>query len=332
MAAFLALAAVLAVLALAVLLRPLWPGARPLAVGTAVLVLASTALLYRLVGTPQALDVAATRAPGSLDEAIAQLEDALRADPRQAEGWRLLAAAYQRQDQPAKARAAYARAIALLPGDAGLLAEAAQARALAHPTRRFDGEAVALLERALAAEPAHQRARWFLGIARRQAGQHAEAAATWAPLLAQVDAATRASLRKEIDAARADAGLPPLPAEPVPAAGAGLAVRVAVDPGLAAALALPGDASVFVIARAPGQPMPVAVEKRRLDELPLTVTLDDADGPMPTHRLSQLREVEVVARLSPSGDASRQPADVESRPARVALPAQATVQLVIEDR
>jgi cytochrome c-type biogenesis protein CcmH len=290
MASFVLLATLIALLAVAVLLRPLWQEARTVALGIAVLVLASTALLYRLVGTPQALDAVATRAPASLDEAIAQLEQALQADPRQAEGWRLLAAAYQRQDQPAKARDAYARAVALLPDDAGLLAEAAQARALAHPTRLFDGEAVALLERALAAEPAHQRARWFLGIAQRQAGRHADAAATWEPLLAQVDASTSASLRKEIDAARAEAGLAPLAEAPAAAPAAGLAVRVTLHPDLAARVRLRGDASVFVIAREPGgTPMPVAVEKRRVDGLPFTATLDDADSPMPTRKLSQLR-------------------------------------------
>lgn len=327
---FVLLATLLSLLALAVLLRPLWHGARTVALGVAVLVLASTALLYRLVGTPQALDPAAARAPQTLDQAIAQLEDALRADPGQAEGWRLLAAAYQGQGQPAKARDAYARAVALAPGDAGLLAEAAQARALAHPTRLFDAEAVAMLERALASEPAHQRARWFLGIAQRQAGRHAEAAATWEPLLAQVDAATAAGLRSEIDAARADAGLAPLPAAPAAAPATGLAVMVSLDPDFAARVRLRGDASVFVIARqAGGAPMPVAVEKRRVDELPFTAVLDDADGPMPTRKLSQLGEVEVVARLSASGNASRQDGDVESAPVRVSLPAQRPVQLVI---
>lgn len=60
---FVLLATLLSLLALAVLLRPLWRGARTVALGVAVLVLASTALLYRLVGTPQALDPAAAPCP-----------------------------------------------------------------------------------------------------------------------------------------------------------------------------------------------------------------------------------------------------------------------------
>ena len=332
MVTFVLIGALLALVVLAVLLRPLWRSARPVALGVAVLVLASTALLYRLVGTPQALDAAALRAPETLGEAIAQLEAELQRNPGQAEGWRLLAQALQRENQPAKSRDAFAKAVALSPDDADLLAEAAQSRALADANRLFDAEAVRLLQRALGLRPDHQRARWFLGIAQRQAGDHAAAATTWEPLLAQVDAATATSLRKEVESARAAAGMPPLPAAIAVAASPGVSVNVSLDPDFAARVRLRGDASVFVIAREPGgPPMPVAVEKRGVSELPFSVTLDDGDSPMPTRKLSQLREVDLVARLSESGVANRQDGDIESRPVRVALPAKGPVELVIGD-
>ena len=333
MTVFVAIAALLCIATLAVLLRPLWRDARGVALGIGVLVLVSTGLLYMLVGTPRVLDVSATRSPETLGDAIAQLEAELKRDPRQAEGWRLLGQAYQREGKPAQSRDAYAKAVALLPDSPDLLTEAAQARALAHPQRLFDTQAVDLLKRAIAAEATHQRARWFLGIAQRQTGDNAEAAATWEPLLAQVDAATRASLRKEIDAARADAGLPALAAAPKPSAAEAskaLAVQVTLDPDFAARVRLRGDATVFVIARAPdGPPMPVAVEKRSVSDLPFTASLDDGDSPMPSLKLSQLKEVVLVARLSQSGIANRQDGDIESKPVRVMLPATKPVELVI---
>ena len=330
MVTFVLIAAVLALVVLAVLLRPLWRSARPVALGVALLVLASTALLYRLVGTPQALDAAALRAPETLGEAIAQLEAELQRNPGQADGWRLLAQALQRESQPVKSRDAFAKAVALSPDDADLLAEAAQSRALADPNRLFDAEAVRLLQRALGLRPDHQRARWFLGIAQRQAGDNAAAAATWEPLLAQVDAATALSLRKEVDSARAAAGMPPLPAAVAVAASPGVSVNVSLDPDFAARVRLRGDTTVFVIAREPGgPPMPVAVEKRDVSDLPFSATLDDGDSPMPTRKLSQLREVELVARLSESGVANKQDGDIESKPVRVTLPAKGPVELVI---
>ena len=50
---------------------------------------------------------------------------------------------------------------------------------------------------------------------------------------------------------------------------------------------------------------------------------------MPTSKLSQLREVELVARLSETGEGNRQEGDIESKPVRIALPAKAPVELVI---
>ena len=328
---FLAVALALAFAVLAVLLRPLWREARGVALAIGALVLVSTGLLYRIVGTPDALDPAALRAPETIGEAIAQLERSLARDPGQAEGWMLLGMAYQRQGELAKSRDAYARAARLAPADPDALTEAAQSRALAAPDRRFDAEAVAMLQAALKARPDHQRARWFLGVAQRQAGDNAAAAATWEPLLGALQGETATSLRNEVNAARAAAGLAALsPPAPAAADAGALQVKVELDPDFAARVRLDGTAQVFVIARQPGgPPMPVAVERHGVADLPFTATLDDADSPMPTLKLSQLREVELVARLSASGNAMKQNGDVESAPVRVVLPAKDPVTLQI---
>lgn len=337
MAIFMALASVLVVAVLALALRPLWRGSRGLALGIATVAVASTFALYHLVGTPAALDPQKLAAPNTLADAVTQLEAELARDPKQVEGWRLLGQAYTTEQRFDDARAAYAKAAELSPQDPDVLVEAAQARAMTAPERRFDDAAVALLHRALQAQPQHQRAGWFLGIAQRQAGQHAEAAKTWESLLAQVDAKTAASLRPQIDAARKDAGLPSLPvataddaATPAATAGNTLTVKVQLDPELASRIRLRGDASIFVIARAVGgSPMPVAVEKHSVQELPFEATLDDGDSPMPTQKLSGLQEVEVIARMSMSGNATGETGDLESPPVRVRLPASAPVELTI---
>jgi cytochrome c-type biogenesis protein CcmH len=184
----------------------------------------------------------------------------------------------------------------------------------------------------LQAQPQHQRARWVLGIAMRQAGKPADAATIWEPLLAQVDAKTAAPLRAQIDVARGEAGLPPLPAAaPATADPTLLQVQVRLDPEFAARVRPRGDASVFVIARAPGgPPMPVAVEKHGVQELPFTASLDDGDSPMPTQKLSAMQEVEVIARLSMSGNAIPQAGDLESQPLRVELPSGRPLVLTID--
>jgi len=345
-----------AVLAALVFGAVLWPlrrsrgGAPLLAVAVLALGVAAAAL-YALVGTPRALQAQNREAPRNLEDGVAQLQAALAKDPGRAEGWALLARSQMSLGRPNEAAAAFARAVQLAPNEAQWLVQAAEARALATPQRQFDAQGIAWLQHALQVEPNNERAAWFLGIAQRQRGQHAEAAATWEALLPRVDAATAAALRPQIDAARADAGLPALPAaapgaaataaasataaqnpaaSSATAAAGTLTVAVSLDPDFAARVRLRGDASVFVIARVPGgPPMPVAVQKHPLQSLPLRVTLSDGDSPMPTQKLSQLKQVQVLARLSNSGNAMRQEGDLESAPVTVTLPTATPVELVI---
>ncbi|MBB6599433.1 cytochrome C biogenesis protein [Luteimonas sp. MC1825] len=309
--------------------------------------------LYQMLGNPAALEAAARSVaaapsgaaeqvdPAAFQAAVSELREALARNPDQPEGWQLLARSLKAQGDAAGANAAYAKALELVADDPALLVEAAQARAETHPRKLFDDSAFALLERAVALQPRDQRARWFIGIAQRQRGLDAEAAATWEALLPDVDAATALSLREQIAIARQAAGAAPgdaagaATASAVPPAGpvstsAGLRVKVSLDPDFAARVRLRGDATVFVMARAPdGPPMPVAAERHAIQDLPLDIVLDDADSPMPTSKLSHLRDVVVTARLSASGTAERSDNDIESAPVRVTLPSDATIELVI---
>lgn len=324
---FATIAALAALALLVVVLRPLWRQAPRSTAAIGIVVLAAASGLYALLGTPAALDEANVQRPATLNDAIGQLEAALQRDPSQVEGWRLLGRAYASSQQLDKSRDAYAHAATLAPDQPDVLVEAAESSALADPQRHFAPSAVALLAHALDVQPDHQRARWFLGIAQFQAGQAAAAAKTWEPLLAQVDARTAVPLRAEINTARQQAGLPPLPEPKVPA-NAGLRVAVALDPKLLSRVG--ADATIFVIARVPnGPPMPLAVEKHGVRDLPFTATLDDSDSPMPTQRLSTQTQVEVIARLSTTGNAMPQPGDIESAPVVVRLPAASTVQLTL---
>lgn len=327
-AIFIVIAALIGLVIFGFVLRPLWQGAPRSTVALAGVLLLAVAGLYCLLGTPVALNPELERTPATLQDAITQLQAALQRDPKQAEGWRLLGRTYASNQQPLQARDAYAHAADLLPDQPDVLVEAAEASALADPKHRFNPQAVTLLQHALQVQPQEQRARWFLGISQRQDGKPAEAAKTWEPLLAQVDARTAGPLRAQIDAARSEAGLAPLPAAIAVSSAHGLRINVKLEPTLIARVA--GNASVFVIARVPnGPPMPVAVEKHSVQELPFTATLDDSDGPMPMQKLSALQDVEVIARLSVSGNAMPQPGDLESTPVHVHLPANHAVELTI---
>lgn len=333
LALFAALATAVTLGVLGWVLWPLWRRPRaPLLAATLSLGLVVLGV-YRLVGTPAALHQSALEAPQNLEEAVARLATELERNPAQPEGWALLARSQAALGNHAAARDAYARALQLAPGEPSLLVDAAEARALADPQRRFDEQAVAWLREALDLHPGHPRATWFLGVWHRQSRRPADAAATWAPLLATVDADTARSLRAQIDEARAEAGMPPLPRDDNAPGASTLTVSVSLAPAVADRVRVQPDAVVFVIARVPGgPPMPVAVERHAAAALPLEVVLDDGDSPMPTQTLSMLEDVEVFARLSAGGSAERGEGDLETEPVRVSLPAAGPVQLVIADQ
>ena len=89
MTLFLFAAALLLVLVLYAVLRPLLGRSPRVAAAVAAIVVAGSTALYLQYGTPDALDPTMVRAPETLAEARTQLERKLADSPEDAEGWRL---------------------------------------------------------------------------------------------------------------------------------------------------------------------------------------------------------------------------------------------------
>ena len=89
--------------------------------------------------------------------------------------------------------------------------------------------------------------------------------------------------------------------------------------------------SLFVYAKAAsGPPMPLAVKRLKVADLPLTVTLDDSLAMTPEMRLSNFPRVIVGARISPSGQATPQSGDLEGETGPLAPADQTSVKVLIE--
>lgn len=323
----------------------------------ALLLPVSAIVLYRVVGTPEALDPAAltVAAPGDehamgMDQAVAGLVAKLEKSPDDATGWALLGRAYQSMQRFAEARDALKRAHDLLPEDNNLLVEYAQALALSGPEQRIEGASRILLDRALAADPANQRALWLLGISEYQAQRYPQAIDAWNRVLAQLPAGSNVaqSIQDRIADARRLGGLPEAPAaaaapgapgigttapDAAPSAatadGPRLTIQVALDPKLADRLA--PDATLFVFARAAeGPPMPLAIQRLTAGQLPLTVTLDESNGMLPNMKLSMFPKVVVGARISRSGQATPQSGDLQTLSAPLDVLHKAPIVLTID--
>lgn len=328
----------------------------------AVLLPLSAIVLYRTIGTPEALDPAAltAAAPGgehgmSMDQAVAGLIAKLEQNPDDATGWALLGRAYQAMQRFAESRDALERARRLQPEDRDLQVEYAQALALASPEQRIDGESRRLLDEVVAADPNHQRALWLIGISEYQAQRYAEAIAIWERVLPQLPAGSNVarSIQDRIAEARRLGNLPAPPGgEPAAGANAGstaaadraaptgattapavagprLTVEVSLDPALADRLA--PDATLFVFARAAeGPPMPLAIQRLSAGQLPLTVTLDESNGMLPNMKLSMFPSIVVGARVSRSGQAIAQSGDLQTLSAPLEVTRTAPIVLKID--
>ncbi|WP_440222205.1 c-type cytochrome biogenesis protein CcmI [Dokdonella sp. MW10] len=322
-------------------------------------------LLYRAYGEPDALDPAriAARAAAAgageaehgvdMTQAVEGLEKKLREEPNNPDGWALLGRAYQSMGRFPESRDALKRAVDLAPDSTDLQVEYAQAVGLSNEGRRLVGEAREILEKVLAADPGHQRALWLIGISDYQAGQYAAAVDAWNRLLPNLppESDIAQSVRTQIAEAQrlgglgdvAPAAAPPVaaatpPAAPAndttaPASGEGprLIVRVTLDPKLAAEV--PADGTLYIFARAAnGPPMPLAIHRGPASALPLTVTLDDSMGMMPSMKLSMFPQVIVGARISRSGNAMAQSGDLQVLSTPIDVTRREPIDLAIDSR
>jgi cytochrome c-type biogenesis protein CcmH len=290
-------------------------------------------------------------APGKgaapLDVLVKGLAERMEKNPDDVGGWLMLGRTYFALGQAPKALEAMERAYQLAPEQSDVALSYAQAVA-SNNGNRLAGRPAELIQGVLAKEPGNPTARWLDGMLAYQQARFADAAGTWQGLLNDMDPAGEEAqqLRQLIGQARNRAGLPDTEASPgialaqaaaeAPptkdptseeaqaktaaarpdtagdAAGAQIQVAVNLDPSLAAQAA-PGD-TVFVYARAAaGPPMPLAVQRLRVSDLPVTLTLDDSMAVMPAMRLSTFPQVVVGARISKSGQATPQSGDLEGQ-------------------
>ncbi len=155
--------------------------------------------------------------PPQVMEAVAKLEAALKDNPDDVGAWGLLAQTYGAMSRPADAVNAWRQVLRLSPDDGSVKGALAEALTVA-----ADGvvgeEAVRLFTEAVAADPMDARARYYLGMARIQAGDIRGALDRWTALVADspADAPWLPTVRARIHDAATQVGLDPIAITPSP--------------------------------------------------------------------------------------------------------------------
>jgi len=302
--------------------------------------LLAVGLYARLGNTAGLLPQAAAQPPVSEADVVAMVEklaQRMQAQPDDAKGWVMLGRSYAALQRFPDAANAYARAVALTPNDAQLLVDYADV--LAAVAQSAAGEPTQLITRALQIEPGNLKALALAGSAAFERKDYAGAIAYWTQARTAAPAGSEFAqgLDSSLAEARAAAGTSGKAAAASPttapattaaataattpaatsavaasAAAEQLAGRVSLAPALAARVA--ADDTVFIYARAAEGPrMPLAIQRRKVSELPITFTLDDSMAMAPEMKLSKFGSVIVEARVSKSGSAMSQAGDLRGQ-------------------
>ena len=312
---------------------------RPFAFAIAIIVPTISGLIYWQIGNPLAMtqptadSMAAQRGVGDeasfsegMESLIERLKQKMEQNPNDGEGWALLARSYMGLGRYPEAARAYENATTLVPNDAQLLADYADAMGVLHG-RRLEGKPEALIQQALKIDPLNVKALMLAGTLAFNRNNFARAAKDWELARANLPPDTDPEMTQQLVAAieeaksRLGGGQEAVAsltepeaasAQPARRTGQPRTIRgtVTMAPGLAGK-GSPTD-TLFVFAREMnGPPMPVSIVRASRKDLPFTFQLDDSTSPMPSRKLSSAGPVVIVARLSKSGQAMPQNGDLE---------------------
>ena len=267
------------------------------------LVLLLSVFVYYQIGTPNP-DTPPPGAMPSVEEMVASLAQRLDDNPDDLQGWKMLGRSYVQMRNFPGAIAAYERAVEIENGQNGQTLSDLGEVLLLNDGQTLNGRAGELFENALAISPDNQKALFYAGMAAVERGDRELGAQRWETLLASAPPENiQQILRQQIAELRGEA--PPAP-EPV----ASEVVTVRVSLGESAISQVQANSTVFVIARDPAQPSPpIAAVRRQAGELPAYVPIGDSDAMIPGRVPSGFDQLEIIARVSMSGQPIAQPGD-----------------------
>lgn len=267
-------------------------------------------LFYQVLGEPYALAKAElqatqTKAVTNIAQMVGKLEQRLKAQPDDPEGWLMLGRSFSYLQQYQKAAAAFAELYRRQPDNLEAMMQYANNLAMAR-NGRMAGEPAQLIAQVLERDPNNANALWLAGIAEAEQSNFADAKIHWQKLLTLLppDSESVPQVRKMLAAldqemAKGDASTPNVAFQ----------VKVDISPELKAKL--PPESVVFVYAQAVNGPkMPLAIIRKQLADLPLQVTLSDAQAMRPGTKMAEQPQLKILARVSQSGQAMSQAGDL----------------------
>lgn len=276
------------------------------------------------IANQQAAQIKADMAAyGSTQNIIHALQEKLQENPDSAKGWYLLGRLYMSQQQPQQAVQAFAKANHLQPDDIQIMQNYAASLFFANH-EKLDTQSRQLLQKVMALQTDNLDAMNLYALGAYRDSDYQTAIQYWEKLLSLVPQQSDAS--KELLAMIAQAQQQ-LAAKSSP-------IKIQVQVSLAKALqnkVNPNDI-VFIYAKAlNGPPMPLAVVRQQVRDLPTTIVLTPADAMISTASLANYSQIRILARISKSGQVMPQTGDLQGESQIVNVHSKKPVVIVIKD-
>ena len=359
MLAFWSIAALIWLLLLTALLKPLFRRQqklssykRPLLIAalTATFVVASSAVLYVYWSNGYSTLIASSDQEEDMIRLTEQLAKRLEQSPDNSQGWLLLANSYTALGRYDEAVSAYEQAERYTELDAW--AQISYAEALLVAEGSLNAKAKDLLEAAIASRPNDPQGLFLIGLANLEQSNYLQTISYWERLLALLeadDALASAVEEKLVEVRQLAAEMPeevrdePLQDTPNEQPGDTKAIQaipkdehcfirvtVALDSALSSKM-LPTD-TLFVYAKASkGPPMPLAIKQFNAKALPLETCLGVEDAMIEGMTINSFDPIRIVARISKSGLATPQSGDLQAQSEPLSAKAGEAVSLLIDE-
>jgi len=248
-----------------------------------------------------------------VNSVITSLAQRLQKNPDNAEDWVLLGRSFKYIEQYRLAANSFEKAYVILGDQPDLMLQYADSLAMANGGK-LEGKSTELIFKALEKEPENVTGLWLAGMAKAEMRDFSQAILYWRKLEALLppDSDSYKQVQKLIVTVQAQNGSAKEVENTVVTKDTEAAVSINVQVSLKDGLKTrvnPGD-TVFIYAKAlTGPPMPLAIVRKQVSDLPISVNLNDAMAMMPTMKLSNFKQVKVMARISKSGTAMPQKGD-----------------------
>ena len=248
----------------------------------------------------------------SVEQMLNRVERRLLDDPNNTDDWLMLANSYVVLKRYPEAIRAFENLYRLKGDDPSLLFRYADVLAMAN-SGIFAGKSSELIKKALQLDPQNTMGLWLAGLVAYEEGEIKKAINYWQNVLPKLEIGSEEekNIRKYIEFAKENNN--------ISIQNNGSITQEKIEHSLKLSIELSPNftninknKAVFIYAKPINSPnnMPIIVLRKTVADLPLLVEMNDSMSMLPSNKLSDYKSVQVLARISNSGNAKSEKGDL----------------------